>query len=234
MNKTYLLAILALIGALGGCASSRHVEEPGKMILHMAFDPNRYFEGDLRPSSDDQLILTVHARARDDYAPAYSLAIAYRCTRTGAAGNWHCGYSARILRVEGSTEKSLELFERAKMANSTWEMKNRLDGAAVQWLETEIDACPNGIFAMDSIRIADWRPDIHHALQAVEDREVILHPAAIKVMMHGSYTTTTYEGWVLAPGVPAAVHHLIETLEPCWKLSSSRRPWRRLVPASMR
>ena len=82
---------------------------------------------------------------------------------------------------------------------------------------------------MDSVRVADWRPDIHYALQPMEEREIILHPAAIRVSMHGSYSTAPYEGWVLAAGVPAAVTHLLETLEPCWRPADSPKPWRRLA-----
>jgi len=226
-----ILVVLAFLGMAGGCAIARLPEEPGMGVLSAAFDPERTFAGDLRESTDDELVLTVWASARDDYAPAYNLAIAFRCLPSGPAGEWQCGYQARMLRVaptisEGTGE-SLGLYWQAKEAQSASDMRGRLDRAGLQWLEADVNACPKGIFAMDSIRIADWRPDIHYALQEREDREVIMHPAEIRVMMHGSYTRSTYEGWVLANGVPAAVRTLIETLEPCWKPGTSPLPWRR-------
>lgn len=203
-------------------------------VLREAFDPGRNFAGDLRPSSDDELVLSVRASSRDDYAPDYSLAIAYRCTPTDTEGQWRCGYAARLLRVGPHNEdagfgRSLELFGGARRAASGSDMRARLDRAALQWLEADVDACPQGIFAMDSVRVADWRPDIHYALQPIEEREIILHPAAIRVSMRGTYSTATYEGWVLAAGVPEAVRHLLETLEPCWHPADSPRPWRRVA-----
>jgi hypothetical protein len=136
-----------------------------------------------------------------------------------------------MLRTGTTTEdrfgRSLELVAQARTAASASEMRSTLDKGALAWLEADVDACPKGIFTMDSVRVADWRPDIHYALQAVEDREIIMHPASIRVRMSGSYTTSTYEGWVLAAGVPAAVRRLTETLEPCWKPALSPRPWNR-------
>lgn len=231
MNRLFVLAVLLL---LAGCASTQGASRPGVAVLLEAFDPARNFAGDLRPSSDDELVLSVRASARDDYAPEYSLAIAYRCTPSDTEGQWRCGYAARLLRVglnneDGSFGRSLELFGQAGRAASAADMRARLDRASLQWLEADVNACPNGVFAMDSVRVADWRPDIHYALQRPEEREIILHPAAIRVRMHGSYSTATYEGWVLAAGVPEAVRHLLETLEPCWHPADSAKPWRRVA-----
>jgi hypothetical protein len=227
MSRVGLFAILALLGAAGGCSTVK----PGQTVLDNAFDANRSFNGDLRSSSDDEMVLAVSASARDDYAPAYSLAIAYRCLPNGPAGEWQCSYSARMLRtgptVSDGFEKSLLLYAQAQESKNASEMKRHLDDGALEWLEADVASCPNGIFAMDSIRVANWRPDTHYALLDVGDREVILHPAAIRVTMHGVYTTTTYEGWLLAGGVPAAVQKLVETLEPCWKPATSPRPWNR-------
>ncbi|WP_372783694.1 hypothetical protein [Phenylobacterium sp.] len=200
-------------------------------MLDAAFDPNRSFKGDLTPGGDDQLLLTVWASARDDYAPMYSLAIAYRCVPTETRGQRRCGYTARLLRTglmdnEGFG-RSLELSGQARIATSASEMRSQLDKASLQWLEADVDACPKGIFAMDSVRVSDWRPDIHFGLQDTKDREIIMHPAAIRVRMSGTYATSAYEGWVLAAGVPAAVRQLLETLEPCWKPATAPRPWTR-------
>ena len=235
MIRVSLLSI-ALLGTTGCSAIEEEYlpearDGPGQAVLDAAFDPDSAFAGDLRDSSDDELILAVWASARDDYAPAYSLAIAYRCISSGAADEWSCGYFARMLRtgntIDDGFDKSLLLFAQAQEARSASEMKRHLDAAALQWLEADVAECADGIFAMDSIRVASWNPDIHYRLQEVEDRKLILHPAAIKVTMRGSYTTSTYKGWLLANGVPAAVQHLVDTLEPCWKPANSPRPWHR-------
>lgn len=235
MIRASLIGI-ALIGATGCAAIDEYYspiarDGPGQAVLDAAFNPYNAFAGDLRESSDDEMILAVWASARDDYAPAYSLAIAYRCIPPTEGEEWSCGYFARMLRtgdaVENSLEKGLSLYWQAQEAGNASDMKRHLDEAALDWLEADVAECDGGIFAMDSIRIADWNPDIHYKLQEVEDRELILHPAAIKVRMHGSYATSTYEGWILANGVPAAVQKLVKTLEPCWKSGKSPKPWNR-------
>ncbi len=225
-----ILAVMLLV-TLGGCALVKSAERPGLDVLNAAFAPERTFAGDLAESIDDEPVLTVWASARDDYAPFYSLAIAFRCHPSDTPGVSQCGYQARMLRtastIEEGFDRSLLLFTQAEAAQSASDMRGHLDQADLQWLETDVGACPNGIFAMDSIRVADWNPDIHRGLREVEDRTLILHPAQIKVTMRGSYTRSTYKGWVLAHGVPAAVRNLVETLEPCWKPATSPRPWRR-------
>jgi hypothetical protein len=225
------VAIAVLLAALGGCASVKPPERPGLNVLDAAFDPERAFAGDLRESSDDAFILTVWAAARDNYAPSYSLAIAYRCMRSAQPEDWTCGFFARTLRTATATDDGLskgrDLYAYAMDAPTAPDMRRHLDRAGLEWLEADVAACPNGIFAMDSIRVADWNPDIHFRLQAMEDRQLILHPAEIRVMMSGSYTRSTYQGWVLANGVPAAVRKLVETLEPCWKPATSPQPWKR-------
>src|SRR5688572_13068882 len=99
------LRLAAAVAAvlLGGCATSdgwSHVRT-GHHLLKTAFSPDRNFAGDLRSSSDDHLLLTAAASNRDDYAPAFSLAIAYRCLPVSGreSGNWTCRYVARLLRV---------------------------------------------------------------------------------------------------------------------------------------
>lgn len=228
MAKLFLIVVVGLLSASAAVGAPR--KTAGQAVLDAAFDPARNFKGDL-VGGDDELVLTAWASARDDYAPAYALAIAYRCLATAKAGEYQCGYTARVLRAsaddEGEFERSLALVTRARATADATEMRRALEEAKLQWLEADVEACPNGIHAMDSVRVADWRPDIHYALQDVEDREIIMHPAAIRVTMFGSYTTSTYEGWRLADGVPGAVQHLMETLEPCWKPATSRRPWNR-------
>ncbi len=226
-----IVSAVLLLAALGGGALARSPEQPGLEVLSAAFDPERTFAGDMRESSDDEFILTVWAAARDNYAPSYSLAIVYRCIPPAPSEEWTCGYFARMLRTGTATEDGfgtgLALYGHAREAPSASDMRLSLDRAELEWLEADVAACPKGIFAMDSIRVADWNPDIHYMLQEREDRSLILHPAEIRVMMFGSYTRSTYQGWVLANGVPAAVRNLVETLEPCWKPATSPRPWRR-------
>lgn len=230
MIKLRLLTALAMLSGWGSDATAGLSSSPGQVVLRAAFEPANSFEGDLT-GGDDELVLTATASARDDFAPAYSLAIAYRCIAADNPGQYQCGYTARMLRTGVTDEerfgRSLELVAQARTVKAASEMRRRLDRAALQWLEADVDACPKGILAMDSVRVADWNPDIHYALQHVEDRELIMHPASIRVRMTGSYATSTYEGWVFASGVPAAVRELAKTLEPCWKPAKSPRPWNR-------
>lgn len=230
------IAVLAVLVAQTGCATTdgRRALETGEALFSGAFDPDRLFAEDLLAGTFDEVVLTVQASNRDDYAPAYSLAIAYRCLPTGTAGQSQCGYTARTLRVgprgDGQIERSFALLARAASARGDREMERRLNEAGLEWLEADVLACPQGVFAMDSVRVADWNPDIHFALQPEADREIIMHPAMIRVTMAGSYTRTEYRGWVLANGVPAAVRQLLDTLEPCWTPATSPRPWERPAP----
>lgn len=220
-----------ILVALGGCAHIAAPTESGRDVLHAAFDPAMSFAGDLRDGSSDELLLTVWASARDDYAPAYSLAIAYRCLPEEGAETWPCEFRARMLRtaptISDGFETSLALFHHAREAASAEAMRAYLDEAGLDWLEADVSACPKGIFAMDSVRVADWNPDIHYTLQKLEDRALVLHPAEIRVAMRGTLARSTYQGWVLGNGVPAAVAKLVETLEPCWTPATSPPPWRR-------
>jgi hypothetical protein len=227
-------AAAALILLQAGCAETNpwvSVYAASHRLFDTAFDPDRNFAGDLRPSSDDGLVLTIVTSGRDDHAPALSLAIAYRCLPNGEGGQWQCRYVARALRVgpddEELTDRSLALVAAVDGVDDPAAFESVLERANLQWLEADVGACEGGILAMDSIRVADWRPDMHYALQPVEERDVVLHPAMIRVRMTGTYVTSRYQGWVLDNGVPAAACNLLETLEPCWRPSRSPRPWQR-------
>jgi len=225
MAKLFFAIALALLSVSSAVAEPK--KTAGQVVLDRAFDPALNFRGD-PDSGGDELVLTVWASARDDYAPAYSLSIAYRCRME--TGEYQCAYTARMLRTGGRDKefkRSLELVALAKATTDATEMRRSLEEARLEWLEADVAACPNGIFAMDSVRVADWNPDIHPGLQSREDRDLIMHPAAIRVTMFGSYTRSAYEGWRLAAGVPSGIQKLLETLEPCWKPGTSRRPWNR-------
>ena len=231
--RQYPALVAAALAFLAAPASARErtVYGAAQLLYEGVFDPERHFSGDLELSTDDQLVLTATASARDDYAPAYSLAIAYDCYGRPDG----CRYIARTLRLgpffsEDTLEKSFALLERVREAETSADVRAALDATRLEWLEADLERCDGGIAAMDSVRVADWRPDVHFALVPVEEREVILHPAEIRVRMTGSYSTSRYTGWVLAPGVPAAIRKLLETLEPCWKPSRTRPPWRRSAP----
>lgn len=234
MRRRLLPMALPLLLLSAGCAAT-HGRNPavqtGRALFQTAFDPDRNFAGELRPSSDDELVLTAAASSRDDFAPAYSLAIAYRCIPVGDGSQCQGKYIARMLRVgpagEEQFERSFAMLALVGRARSADARIAALEESNLDWLEADLGSCAGAIHAMDSIRIADWRPDIHYALQPVEERDLILHPAMIRVRMSGSYTTARYQGWVLAQGVPAAVRHLLETLDSCWTPSHSPRPWRR-------
>jgi hypothetical protein len=231
-RRVLFMALTVLLTA--GCATSQGRDSAfheGRRLFQTAFNPERNFAGDIRPSSDDELVLTAAASNRDDYAPSYSLAIAYLCFPAGDDYRCEGRFMARLLRVgppgEEQIDRSFALLARVGQAQSAEGRVTALEESNLDWLEADLGSCDGAIRAMDSVRVADWRPDIHFRLQAVEDRRMILHPAMIRVRMSGSYITARYQGWVLGTGVPAAIRTLLETLEPCWRPSRSSRPWQR-------
>ncbi len=203
--KYFFLCFVLLIACCAHKDSA--VNEQRKTLFKTTFNPEKNFANDLKESSDDQLIMTVVTSKRDDYSPDYSLAIAFRWMPS-KNGQSYGEYTARMLRVK-----------------PTGELVSSYDIGNFEWVETGLSACEGAITAMDGVRISNWQPDIHFALLNIEDREVIMHPAMIRIEMAGDYTTTTYEGWRLAEGPPAAVRALVATLEPCWKPSKSIPPW---------
>jgi hypothetical protein len=214
-----LLAVLATSGCAAADRSPPAVRA-GRALFESAFNPDRNFAGDLRPSSEDQLMLTAVASSRDDHAPDFSLAIAYRCL-TRANGNYECRYDARMLRMR-SPESPL-MNELARAATRA-ERDAALDRANLDWVEADILDCDRALLALDVVGMADWSPDVHYGRQRLE---VIPHPAQIRVRMTGTYVTSHYQGWRLGAGVPTAVNRLLEVLAPCWRPSSSAPPWRR-------
>lgn len=207
----------------------------GRSLFDSVFNPASLFGGDIRPSSADGLVLTAVGSARDDYVPYYSVAVAYRCVPSGESDTRPCSMFARMLRLGSITDdnrmsRGLSLVRSLASTRTPEELNAALDAAELEWLEADVAACEGGIFALDSIRVADWHPDIHYTLQPIEDREIIMHPAMIRVTMSGSYTTSSYQGWVLAPGVPQAVRNFLQVMEPCWRPSDTPRPWRRALP----
>jgi hypothetical protein len=225
-----LLLIVVLSGAFTCVAVARPLgANTGQAVLDEAFDPDRIFKGEIEPNGDSEVILTALVglpEGRIPSVPDYSLAIAYRCVDDEAPHKFHCRFIARMLRA-GVGPEDRQWARQARFAKDAGEMRRILDKTGPQWLEADVDACPNGIGAMDSIRIASWNPDIHYALLPMKDRQVILDPSMTRVTMKGSYVTSTYYGWAGANGVPVAVRKLVETLEPCWKPATAARPWHR-------
>jgi hypothetical protein len=230
MGGLRILLIVRLTGAFACAAVARPLKaNTAQAALDEAFDPDRIFKGEIRPNSDDEVILTALVGIPDGRIPSipdYSLAIAYRCIDDKASHTTHCCFTARMLRA-GVRPEDRQWAGQARFAKDAGEMRSMLDTTGPQWLEADVDACPNGIHAMDTIRIASWNPDTHYALLPMKDRQVILDPSMTRVSMKGTYVTSTYYGWAGANGVPVAVRKLTETLEPCWKPATAPRPWRR-------
>jgi len=193
------------------------------------FDPSRAFAGEIRESSDDRLLLTAVASARDDYAPDYSLAIAFVCRPEGARCTG--GFIARLLRIVSEeaeqTSASFQLIGEAARKGAKPALRSALAAGRLAWLETDIATCTGGIAAFDQVRLADWRPDLFYLLQREEDREIVIHPAELRIRMNGSNRSAEWRGWRNANGVPAAVDQLLKVLEPCWQEGKSRPPWER-------
>jgi hypothetical protein len=230
----YRLFFAAVVMALLAPASGAAAREPspfrtGQRLFEGAFDPRRNFAGDITPSSDDEMILTVAASGRDDYAPAYSLAIAHLCEPI--EGGCRSRYIARVLRVSADREewfdRGLALVSRVQGVQGAEGVEAALEESKLQWLQADAAACEGVIAAIDGLRRADWGPDLPASLTARGEGNVILHPAMIRVEMWGSYRHTRYQGWLLDAGLPAAARQLMERLEPCWSPAKSPRPWER-------
>lgn len=175
------------------------------------------------------MILTVAASGRDNYAPAYSLAIAYLCEPV--KGSCRSRYIARVLRVSADRQEwfglGLALVARVQQAEGAEGVEAALEESKLQWLEADAAVCEGVVAAIDDLRRADWRPDLPASLTAEGEGDLILHPAMIRVEMWGSYRHTRFQGWLLDGGVPAAARQLMERLEPCWSPARSPRPWER-------
>ena len=204
------LAVLVLSGITSSCSTiqSETIYKRGKNLFKTTFDPEQNFAGEIIENSLDELIMTVTTSRRDDYLPDYSLAIAYRVVPV-SDDKLQGQYIGRMLRVKKTDEPF----------GFSYKPEN------LDWMEVNLWDCNGAIAAMDNVRKSDWQPDIHYSLLDVEDREIISHPAEMKVTMTGNYVTTTYKGWRLANGVPAAVREMVSVLEPCWKPSNSPTPW---------
>lgn len=214
--------------------SSAAAREPspvrtGQRLFEGAFDPRRNFAGDITPSSDDEMILTVAASGRDDYAPAYSLAIAHLCEPV--KGGCRRRYIARVLRVSADREewfdRGLALVSRVQRAQDAEGVEAALEESKLQWLQADAAACEGVFAAIDGLRRADWSPDLPASLTAEGEGDILHHPAMIRVEMWGSYRRTRYQGWLLDGGLPAAARQLMERLEPCWSPGKTPRPWER-------
>lgn len=224
-----LLPLALLTTAPAGAAGQPAPAQVGRALLAEEFDPARAFAGEIKESSDDQMLLTAVASARDDYAPDYSLAIAYVCRPEGSRCTG--GFIARLLRVvsaeEHQTSDSFRLIKEAARNGRKPAMRSALAAGRLAWLEADLAACTGGIEAFDAVRLADWRPDLFYLLQQQEDREILMHPAELRVGMKGTHSAAKWRGWRNGSGVPAAANKLLEVLEPCWKPGKSRPPWER-------
>lgn len=219
-----LLSILML--ALPTPALAQAPWSLGQGLFDTVFDPARNFPG-LKDGYDEQLILTAQISARDDYLPEISLAIAYRCLPiAGDPVRCQPTFTARMLRT-GSDEtafaRSGAMLVRLSKARGDSERRAALDASDLEWVEADLLKCEGGLEAFDAVRKADWSPDLHYRMR--EEPEIIMHPAMIRVMVRGDVTTTSYRGWVLAGGVPAAVRALIAVLDKCWTPSKAPKPW---------
>lgn len=222
-----LLALPGVAVAQGQKPSLSATYTAAGRLTATVFDPDRIFAGEFAANSMEEVTLTVAASARDDAFPAYSLAAAYTCKPEGA-DTIQCGYTVRMLRVNRlgeDLEPTFKLAREAATARSEADLSDILDDAKLEWVQAELFDCKGGLEAYDAIRLADWRPGLHHGMN--ENPDMILHPAQIRVMMMGDGGKSTYQGWVFNPGVPAAVARFLDVMEPCWKPAKAPPPWHR-------
>jgi hypothetical protein len=223
MRAAILLLPALLLTAPASAQSMAHWAL-GKPLFDTVFNPERNFP-DLAKRGDDQLILTVQTSARDDMAPAISLAVAYRCPSISPT-TCQPTYTARMLRTGPEAtqfEASVSLLQRLAKTDNDREARAAFDASNLEWVEADLLKCDGGLDAFEAVRKADWGPDLHFGLLA--EPQIIMHPALIRVTMTGETTSTSYRGWVLAAGVPAAVRALIAVLDKCWMPSQAPKPW---------
>lgn len=204
-----------------------HGDEPD---AGSAFKPERLFAGEVKEDGTDALILTIEASARDGLYPAYSLALAYRCTLPAPdAKQMDCSHTVRMLRVVKlgvSIGPSIALHNAVRKSRTQAEAIAAFDRAKLEWVEADFWKCEGASKAFDALRAADWSPDLHYTMRE-PDNSIVLHPAIITVTMNGDAAQSRYSGYVFNAGVPAAAEKLVEVLEPCWQPAKSPPPWRR-------
>ena len=116
---------------------------------------------------------------------------------------------------------------RVAQADDDANIGRTLDGSGLQWLEANVETCPGAVEAVEAVRASDWRPDPSGFLPAPGYGPLLSHAARVRVRYSGLEATARFHGWTEAPGVPAAVTGLLDTLQPCWSPSASPPPWRR-------
>jgi hypothetical protein len=218
LRRTAMVCTALLV--LGGCVTAPtpdHVD-----VLAEAFQPDDY-PAELAGS---ELILNVAARAKDDILPAYSFAVFYSCTNIGS-NQCRRDYLARLLRIPPDEYRnSLALAGRLQGASGDAAARKIMDEAGLDWLQADLRACPDALDALEAVRTSTWGPKPHYGL--VEPDGILVHPAIVRIEMAGMDETTSYKGWVLADGPPAAVRQLLAILDPCWKPAPAPPPWRRV------
>jgi hypothetical protein len=119
MRAAILLLPALLLTAPAAAQSMRHWAL-GKPLFDTVFNPERNFP-DLAEGGNGQLILTVQTSARDDMAPAISLAVAYRCLSISPT-MCQPTYTARMLRIgseETQFQASVSLLQRLAKPTTT-------------------------------------------------------------------------------------------------------------------
>jgi hypothetical protein len=226
LRCTFAVALLSM-----GSMTQAHVrdDQTNNKVFKLAFDPDRNFWGDPVP------FLTVVYRGDDWGVPVYSLSIAevskrfvVRAVRSAGLGN-----------DERPRQAGYRLYSKidAANANSDAKLKALFDAGAVEWLEADLDSCPNAVEAVDAVRNAEWHTyaDIGWSKKFDEEGDqapIVMHADTITVRYRVYLQQVEYSGWLSGGDdhVTKAVLKLAEALQPCWKPATPKAPWHRKKP----
>lgn len=233
--KSLPLFLLALGSGLPGLAQAQgqQVAETREAVRQIAFDPSRYFPSlYVRDSSIIRISYTG-----DDYRwPVYSIAVSFGCIDGEKARDHDCGsrLRARMVRAPAAPglarlrQRGAHLIEQVvrRGAVSPGQISAALDALGPEWLEADLQTCPNAVDVLEQSREAAWAPDeVAAPLSGSREVELVLHADIVRVELQQYARRTTYEGW-LADGSPGAwAERLSAVLEPCWRPAAAPTPW---------
>ena len=196
-------------------------------VTDLAFDPDVYFgEG-----GRYHRIATIRYRGDDWRVPVHAIAIANGCAISREPG---CN-ARRIARMVRGTMASPP--ERPRWRGSALlgrlDKLGPLDGPALakaldanlDWLEADLDTCPQARAALAKAGEARWIAPALIAPKPEDDLGIVLHADTIRVEFAGYLRSAVYDGYI-AKDTPAAwANDFATTIEPCWKPSAAPRPW---------
>lgn len=197
-------------------------------VAAIAFDPRRFFAGS-RGQFDK---LTVTYTGDDRGWPVYSIAVREGCFSTPVRGQRCFARLARMVRAPAPPgtlrprQRGSFLIQRLAERGAI-SISAALDGAGLEWMESDLDQCPAADAVLRSAGQIEWVARQTYAPRPGELPNIVLHADNVEVTFHSFARRATYSGYV-AEGSPASwAVRFAEALEPCWRPATAPAPWRR-------